>query len=189
MNTLNNKLELLSKNDLSELCNLYSINNKIYTYNDSNKLIKTNIICCKYDMIELINSFLSSTKKQIIYYNFLNSKKPYNKNTNITFKNINSIRQFICKYYKKTYNIEFDYDKTTYVILNKYWSLDNPISVNKFCDIYFTTTHNNFKTYITKNNILPQLITEVQTPEINIEQVKTDIKSYIDEYMILNNIN
>lgn len=175
MLSFNNKLELLDKNQLSEICNNYLINNKIYTYNHLNKLIKTNKICCKYDMIDLLNLFVNSKEKKIIYYDFTNSNKPFNNDTNITFKNINKIRNYIKKYYKNKYNLEFEYDKITYYILKKYWSNDNPISVKKFCDIYHITKINDNNT----ENKLKQ--------NYNIEIIKKDIINFIDEYIILSN--
>ncbi len=172
MQSLYKKLELLNKNELAEICNKYSIDNKIYTYNSLNNIIKTNKLCNKFDMIELIDFFIKSKEKKIVYYNFVNSKKPFNEFTNITFKNINLIRNFIKKYYKQIYNLDFEYDKKTYLILKKYWSSDNPISIKKFCNIYYTNNNIKIDNNYLKNNY-------------DFENIKNDIISYIDEYIIL----
>ena len=67
-----NKMELLTKDDLYQICKKYGINTKVFTYNKNNDLIQTKNECCKYDLIKLLKKFFleKNTTDHIVYHDY-----------------------------------------------------------------------------------------------------------------------
>lgn len=172
------KMELLNKSDIKHICDEYSINTKIFTSQDNNDLIKTKNTCSKYDMIKLVKMFLSGNNNPtIVYHDFNNLKNNEKNNINmfISFKNVKQIRPFVRKTYKEMFDIPFDYDKISYIILNSYWTKGDPITVKKFCSLHYEHFKDARSTITNKKSNV----------NVNYDKMFKDIKNVISEYVVI----
>ena len=139
-NEIFNAMETLSKQDLLRMCRKFKIDTKIKTYDSNRNVVKTKNDYCIYDLIKLIKAhFINKDSGYSIIYFDYSSHQSLNSQEDIliTFRNVKKLYPIIRKLYRKSYNIDFHYDKTTYNILSNKWQHGDSITIRQFMNDHF----------------------------------------------------